>query len=140
MITERQIQSVGVIGAGAWGTALAITAHRAGRDVRLWAYEMETVEEINNHHSNRVFLPGVTLDPAVKATGRLDEAAACDLILLAVPAQYTRRIASGLAPLVAEGTAVVACAKGFEQSTGKLMTDVLREELPGYGKSGGRGR
>ncbi len=129
MSTEH-IQSVGVIGAGAWGTALALTAQRAGRDVLMWAYEPETVDEINQRHTNGVYLPGVALDPAVKATGKLAEAAACDLLLLTVPAQFTRRLAADLAPLLAQGKPVVICAKGFEQASGKLLTEVLREELP----------
>ncbi len=58
-----EYQSVGIIGAGAWGTALAVAARRAGRDVVLWGYERETVEEINHGHSNHIYLPGVTLEP-----------------------------------------------------------------------------
>jgi glycerol-3-phosphate dehydrogenase (NAD(P)+) len=61
-------QSVGIIGAGAWGTALAVIARRAGRDVLLWAHEPETAADINRKHRNEVFLPGVSLDPAIEAT------------------------------------------------------------------------
>jgi glycerol-3-phosphate dehydrogenase (NAD(P)+) len=96
----------------------------------LWAYEPATVEEINSAHTNAVYLPGAALDPAIRATGALEEAAACDLILLAVPAQHTRQLAADLRPLLPEERPVVICAKGFEKASGKLLTDVLREALP----------
>ena len=74
-------------GGGAWGTALAVSARRAGRDVMLWAYEPETVAEINQQHRNALYLPGVSLDPAIKATAELNEIATCDLVLMVTPAQ-----------------------------------------------------
>ncbi|MBU2580961.1 MAG: NAD(P)-dependent glycerol-3-phosphate dehydrogenase [Alphaproteobacteria bacterium] len=124
------IKSVGVIGGGAWGTALAQTMALAGRDVVLWAYEHDTVREINEHHINRVFLPGVTIEKNVIATGKLAEVAACDVILLVPPAQHLRRIASDLAGHIPEGRPVVVCAKGIEQATGRLMGEVVAEALP----------
>ena len=78
------LQSVGIVGAGAWGTALAVIAKRAGRDVLIWAYEPETLADLTRNHRNEVYLPGVSLDPAIGATGRLSEvaesrfSAACD--------------------------------------------------------------
>ncbi|MBU1211572.1 MAG: NAD(P)-dependent glycerol-3-phosphate dehydrogenase [Alphaproteobacteria bacterium] len=125
-----KIESVGVIGGGAWGTALAQTMALAGRDVVLWAYEPETVREINEHHINRVFLPGVTLEKSVTATGKLAEVAACDVILLVPPAQHLRRISGELATRLPDGRPVVVCAKGIEQATGRLMGDVVAEVLP----------
>ena len=73
------LQSVGIVGAGAWGTALAIVARRAGRDVLIWAYEPETLADINQKHRNEIYLPGVSLDPAIEATARFNEVANCDL-------------------------------------------------------------
>ncbi len=125
-----KIASVGVIGGGAWGTALAQTLALAGRDVILWAYEPDTVREINDHHLNRVFLPGVTLEKTVTATGKLAEAAACDVILLVPPAQHLRGIAGELSSHVPEGRPVVVCAKGIEQASGQLMGEVVAEALP----------
>ncbi len=124
------ITSVGVVGGGAWGSALAQTMALAGRDVRLWAYEPETIREINDHRSNRVFLPGVELDAHIEATGDLAEAARCDVVLLVPPAQHVRRIAGDLAPHLPEGHPVVVCAKGIEQATGRLMGEVVAESLP----------
>ena len=123
-------QSVGIIGAGAWGTALAIVARRAGRDVLIWAHEHETIPAINERHCNEVFLPGVTLDPSIEATDRLSEAATCDIVLMVTPAQHFRAIARDLQPFVREGQPLVICSKGIEQATGKLMSQIAGEELP----------
>ena len=120
-------QSVGIIGAGAWGTALAVTSHRAGRDVVIWAYEPETAADIARNHRNQVYLPGVSLDPSIKATERLSEVAAGDFLLLATPAQQTRKIVGELAPHLKSGQPLVICAKGIEQATGKLISQVVAE-------------
>ena len=128
-------QSVGIIGAGAWGTALAIVARRAGRDVLVWAHEAETVSAINDRHCNEVFLPGVPLDPAIEATDRFADAAICDMLLMVTPAQHFRAIASELKPIVREGQPLVICSKGIEQATGKLMSQIAAELLPGTATS-----
>lgn len=124
------IRSIGVIGAGAWGTALAQTARLAGRDAIIWAREQDVCDDINKHHRNTVFLPGVPLDAGLHATQDLAEIAARDAILLVAPAQHVRSVAAQLAKHLNPGTPVVICAKGLEQATGKLMGTVLREALP----------
>jgi glycerol-3-phosphate dehydrogenase (NAD(P)+) len=124
------LQSIGIIGAGAWGTALGVTARRAGRDVRIWAYELEVVADINRRHVNQAYLPGIALDPAIEATARLNEAAACDLLLMVTPAQHVRAVASELAPDMPNGQSLVICSKGIEQQTGKLLSEVVGEVLP----------
>lgn len=122
--------TIGIVGGGAWGTALAQSAATAGRKPVLWAYEYETISDINDHHQNRTYLPGVTLDRAVRATGKLREVAAADALLMVAPAQHVRSVAAELAPHVPQGRPVVICAKGIEQQTGQLMADVLAEALP----------
>jgi len=124
-------QRIGVVGGGAWGTALAQSARRAGRDVLLWAYELETVEEINEHRTNRVYLPSVTLDRGIQATAKTAEMATCDLLLMAVPTQFTRAISAEIGPYLQKGTPVLACAKGFEEETQLFLTEVLAQTLPG---------
>lgn len=126
----EKISRIGIVGGGAWGTALAQTMRRAGCDVTLWAYEFETVTELNNHHTNRVYLPGVKLDPAIVATAKAQDLAQVDVLLLVAPSQFVRMVAKELAPHFEAGKPVVICAKGFEQDTGRLMTDVVREVLP----------
>jgi glycerol-3-phosphate dehydrogenase (NAD(P)+) len=124
------IESVGVLGAGAWGTALAQVCARAGREVVLWAHEPSVAQTIAAEHANPLYLPGVALDPAIAATSDLAEAAACDLVLAVPPAQHMRGVLEALAPHARSGLPVVLCAKGVEQGTLKLMTEVLAEVLP----------
>jgi glycerol-3-phosphate dehydrogenase (NAD(P)+) len=124
------IESIGIIGGGAWGTALGLVTLRAGRDPLLWAREPEVVAAINTRHENTLFLPGAALDPRLGATSELAEAAARDLLLLAVPAQHLRAVAGALAPHLKSGTPVVICAKGIEERTGALLSEVVAEALP----------
>jgi glycerol-3-phosphate dehydrogenase (NAD(P)+) len=126
------MQRVGVIGAGAWGTALALTARRAGRDVTLWALEPEVIAAVNATQRNTIFLPDVPLDPAIKATGDLAVAARADLLLLVPPAQYLRATCMALKPHLPPDIPLVICAKGIEQVTCALMTAIVEEVLPDH--------
>jgi len=122
--------SIAVVGAGAWGTALAAVAARGGRSVTLWAMEPEVVSAIRDGHVNARFLPGVTLPGSIVATGELGEATRAEAILLVVPAQHLRAMLGRMKPLMQAGTPVVLCAKGIERGTGQLLTEVLADELP----------
>lgn len=124
-------QSVAVLGGGAWGTALAQVAAAAGRDVSIWALEGEVVEAINSAHENQLFLPGIPLNPHLRATAALAEAAKADLILAAPPAQHMRAVLAAIRPHLPAKPAIALCAKGVERGTLALMTDVLAAELPG---------
>jgi glycerol-3-phosphate dehydrogenase (NAD(P)+) len=123
-------QHVGILGGGAWGTALAQSARRSGRDVTLWAYEFETVSEINAHHTNRVYLPGVTIDPAIRATAKAKDLAGADLLLLVAPSQFVRMVAQEISPDFDSGKPVVICTKGFEEDSGSFMSEVVASVLP----------
>jgi glycerol-3-phosphate dehydrogenase (NAD(P)+) len=125
-----EIARVSVIGAGAWGTALANAAARAGRAVTLWAREADVVAAIGARRENPAFLPGVALEPALRATGDLAEAAGADAILLVVPAQHLGGVARDMAGMVRPGTPVLLCAKGVEQGSLRLMSEVLAEAIP----------
>ena len=124
------MKRIGVIGGGAWGTALAALARRNGAEVGLWAREAEVVAAVNREHRNPLFLPGVELDPGIRATGDLAEACRADAVLLAVPAQHMRAVCAKLAPTLAPGVPAVLCAKGIEQASGRLMSEVAAEALP----------
>jgi glycerol-3-phosphate dehydrogenase (NAD(P)+) len=124
------MQKLGVIGAGAWGTALAVVGRRAGRDVRLWALEPEVAAEVNAQQRNSLYLPGIALDPGIQATGDLAAAADADIVLLVTPAQHMRATCEKLKPLLKPRAPVVICAKGIERGTSALMTDVVAECLP----------
>lgn len=125
-----KIDSVGIIGGGAWGTALALSLRRSGRDVVLWAREPEVVAGINERHLNAAFLPGVALDPAIRATGKLAELARSDALMLVAPAQHVRAVSQQLKPHLRKGQPIVLCAKGIEQQSGRLMGEVLDETVP----------
>jgi glycerol-3-phosphate dehydrogenase (NAD(P)+) len=122
---------VGVIGAGAWGTALAQVCARAGLDVTLQAREAEVVASVNTAHENTLFLPGIALEPAIRAVTDMAGLASCDLILAVAPAQHLRSALAALAPHLSPGVPVVLCAKGVEQGSLKLMTEVAEETIPG---------
>jgi glycerol-3-phosphate dehydrogenase (NAD(P)+) len=124
------MKTAGVIGGGAWGTALASVCARAGLETTLWAREPEVVEAINARRQNSLFLPGVDLDPQIRATGDFVDLAGCDLILAVPPAQHLRATLAAFTPHARPGLPIALCAKGVEQSTLKLMTEVLAEACP----------
>ncbi|MEE8505895.1 MAG: NAD(P)H-dependent glycerol-3-phosphate dehydrogenase [Kiloniellales bacterium] len=125
------MQRIGIVGAGAWGTALALTARCAGRDVVLWARDPALAEEINARRENRPYLPDVTLGPAIRVSPEPAELTPCDVLLLAIPAQHLRAVSAGLAEHITEKQPLIVCSKGIEQTSLKLMTEVLAETLPG---------
>ena len=121
--------SIAVVGAGAWGTALAGVAARAGRNVILCVRGAETAKAIASRRSNPK-LPGFTLNAAIEVTDNLKRAATADAILIATPAQNLRAAVSALAPHLTDGKPLVACAKGIERGTHKFMTEVIAEAAP----------
>ncbi len=126
------MKRIGIIGAGAWGTALAMVAGRAGRDVVIQARETDVVDAINAEHENPVFLPGVSLDPAIRATTEIAEAAAeADAVLLVVPSQFMRAAISGLKDGLGSGVPAVVCTKGIEKASHALMSEIVDDVLPG---------
>ena len=126
------MDKIGILGGGAWGTALAAVAAKAGRDTLLWAREPEVVDAVNSHHENTMFLPGIALDPKLKATNQLAEMADRDAVLLVTPAQYTRAMAKDLAKYLQPNVPLIICSKGIEVSTGNLLSTVLGEAAPGH--------
>lgn len=131
MSEPREIERIGVVGGGAWGTALAAVAVRAGRDTVLWAREAEVVGDIAVHRENLLFLPGIALPEGLRATSDMADLADRQALLLVAPAQHLREVAGALAPHLAPACALVVCAKGIERATGKPMSEVLDETLPG---------
>jgi glycerol-3-phosphate dehydrogenase (NAD(P)+) len=126
------VSRVAVIGAGAWGTALAQIASRAGRATILWAHEPDVAAAIARAHENTVFLPGVALAPEIAATSDLAAALhGADVVLLAVPAQHLRAVSAQMRAHLAKGMPLVICAKGVELGSGKLMSEVIAETCPG---------
>jgi glycerol-3-phosphate dehydrogenase (NAD(P)+) len=121
--------SVAVIGAGAWGTALAAVAARAKRHVMLYARSAASAAEMKSTHEN-LRLPGVRLETGIDITSDIAAAARADMILIATPAQHLREAVGALAPHLKPSTPVVATAKGIERGTHKFMTEVIAEAAP----------
>ena len=122
---------IAVIGAGAWGSALACVARRAGHDTTLWAREPDVVNSINAGDGNPTYLPDFDLEDGIVATNDIAQAAAeAKAVLLVVPSQFLRAVATTMAPNLAANVPVVLCAKGIEHGTLALMTDVAAETLP----------
>jgi glycerol-3-phosphate dehydrogenase (NAD(P)+) len=121
--------SVAVIGAGAWGTALAGVAARAGRDVVLYARDPASAAQIGETRANPK-LSGVALEANVRVTNDIALASAADIILVATPAQQLRAAVTALAPHLIKATPVIACAKGIERGSHKFMTEVIAESAP----------
>jgi len=120
---------IAVIGGGAWGSALALTCARAGRQVTLWEHDAANAANLAQKRES-LFLPGVRLDDGIALAGDLAAAARADAILLVVPAQAVRAAAAALAPLIASSTPVIVCAKGIERGSKKFMSEIVAECTP----------
>ena len=122
--------NISVIGAGAWGTALASVLAQRQAIVQLWAHDPARAARINATHLNLPYLPDLPLPDTIRATASLAEAATGDALLLVVPSHYLRTVARQLAPHVRAGTPLIVCTKGIEEKSGLLMTAVVAEEIP----------
>jgi len=121
------IERLGVIGGGAWGTALAQVAAGSGRDTLLWALEPEVAESVNSDHENRPYLPGVPLSPVIRCTNDLAELESCDAWLVVTPAQHMRAV---LEKAPHAGKPLVLCSKGIEERSGELLHHVAASVCP----------
>jgi len=120
---------IGVLGAGAWGTALAVTAQAAGRDVVIWAREEAVASALSAGRGNPVYLSSISL-PVLRATTAVSDLADCDAILAVVPAQFARAMFEALSAHLDAPIPIVLCAKGIERGSLKLMTEIVAEVLP----------
>jgi len=131
-MTQPSPQSISVIGAGSWGTALAAHLAGAGHAVKLWAFEPPVAQSVNQQHENTVFLPGARLPASLSATNDLAEAlAGAKLVVVVVPSHVYRQVVKQAAAHIPDGAVLVSCSKGIEAATGFTMCEVLEDELPG---------
>ncbi|MBS0272371.1 MAG: NAD(P)-dependent glycerol-3-phosphate dehydrogenase [Proteobacteria bacterium] len=121
---------VSIIGAGAWGTALALTAFRAGAEVTIWSISLDEVETINQRHENVYRLPGVPLDPSLYATTDPEETAKADIVILVPPAQFMRSTCKTFCKIFASDIPLLIASKGIENETSRLMSEVVRDYFP----------
>ena len=122
--------TIGIIGGGAWGTALAQVFALSNKAVTIWAREDDVVNSINAFHENTSFLAGVTLDDKITATNDISIAAKCDVVLVVTPAQYLRASMNDLKPHIKSETPIVICAKGVEIESGMLLSHIAENILP----------
>jgi glycerol-3-phosphate dehydrogenase (NAD(P)+) len=122
---------IGIIGGGAWGTALAETMYRAGNEAVIYARDGDVVAAINKRHENAVFLPGIALAPDIRASAKMADALDADIILLVTPAQHLRTVVDGARRSWPEQVPTVICSKGIEQDSCALMSEVMAKTLPG---------
>ena len=122
-------QNIGILGAGAWGTALAYSTMKAGRDILLWSREEELANALNDGRGNTLYLPDIDL-PVLPASHKLEDLADCDAILAVVPAQFARSVFEQLDGILPADTPFALCAKGVERGSLKLMAEVLAETRP----------
>jgi glycerol-3-phosphate dehydrogenase (NAD(P)+) len=126
-------RKIAVLGGGAWGTALAITMRRARHEVRLWARDAGTIEAIRERGENTRYLPAIPIDPEILATSDAAEALqGVDYVIAALPAQQLRDGLTAIAGLVPADATIILCAKGIEQTSGKLLSSIVDEVLPGH--------
>ncbi len=132
-VSTHMMRTAAVIGAGAWGTTLARLLAERVRTVHLWAHEPEVVEAVRSKQENSLFLPGVRLPDSLVPTLSLAEAVQdADLLVFAVPSHFARSVLRQLGPLLTDRTVpLISATKGIEEDSLKLMTEVMRETLPG---------
>jgi glycerol-3-phosphate dehydrogenase (NAD(P)+) len=131
-MTQTLFRHIGIVGAGAFGTALAQAASRAGRKVTLFARDPEQVVDINERHENGKALKNCKLDPAIRATIDMSNLAACNTVILALPMQATRSVLDALALVLPMSIPVICTAKGIERGTLLFVTDLVADRLPGH--------
>ena len=125
------MKRIGIIGTGIFGTALALTAARAGCSVLCWARNQEISDDINLRHLNSKYLPNIPLPDAIRATSSLSDVFDfTDTVLLTTSAQSTRSVLQAMKPFVKENGVIVLCAKGIEENSGKMLSEIAREEVP----------
>ena len=125
------LNNVTVIGAGAWGTALANHTAVNGKDTLIWAFEKDVVESINSRHENSVYLKGVALHDSIKATGDLEEACGhADALIFAVPSHVMEGVVEKMIPFIGDKSVIISVTKGIENKKLRLPSQIFEELLP----------
>lgn len=121
---------IGIIGSGAWGTALAVICNRAGADVTLWTRNQFVLESVQTKNRNSIYLPDIFLDPAIIVTDRMQPACDVEMVLLVTPSQHVRATCISMSDYIKTDVPIVICSKGIERGSLALMTEVVKSVLP----------
>tara|TARA_B100001121_G_C18600042_1_gene579061 strand:- start:100 stop:1104 length:1005 start_codon:yes stop_codon:yes gene_type:complete len=127
---QDNYRNISIVGAGAWGTALAELISRQGHQINLWAKESSVVHSINASHENNIFLPNVRLSDLIVAFNNIEQITNCDLLLVVSPAQYTRETLLEVSKTLKSDTPIILCSKGIEISTLSLMSQIAESIFP----------
>jgi glycerol-3-phosphate dehydrogenase (NAD(P)+) len=126
-------QNIGIIGAGGWGTALALVLHESGRPLTLWGHDPGEIVAMREKRENVIYLRGVPLPESFRFTSALDDLAACDLLVIVTPSKATREVSARLSTVALRDDAVLlSCTKGVERGSGKRMSEIVAEFFPSH--------
>jgi glycerol-3-phosphate dehydrogenase (NAD(P)+) len=132
MSMETTFQKVGVLGAGSWGTALALLLHRNGCSVTVWGHDAEAIERMKRDRENKAYLPGIPLPEGLRFTSELEDMAGMDLIVFVTPSKAVREVVSRLSIVeIPQSTVLLSCTKGVERGSGLRMSEIIAESFPG---------
>ena len=129
---EMNLKRTAILGAGSWGTALAVLWSKRGNEITLWGHNEERAARLQASRESAEYLPGVRLPPAITVTSDLADCAGADLIVVVTPSVAVRAIAENLRPHIAKDAVLLSCTKGIEHGTGMRMTEILAQTLPDH--------
>ena len=127
---ENRLKNIGIIGAGAWGTALSCILNKK-ENITIWSYEKKTVHQINKYRTNKTFLPNIKIPNNISATNNLKDLMSCKFIFICVPSQFIKKIILKFKNFYKKDMIFVNCSKGIEHSSKLLISDIIKKILPG---------
>ena len=127
---ENRLKNIGIIGAGAWGTALSCILNKK-ENITIWSYEKKTVHQINKYRTNKTFLPNIKIPNNISATNNLKDLMSCKFIFICVPSQFIKKIILKFKNFYKKDMIFVNCSKGIEHSSKLLISDTIKKILPG---------
>ena len=127
---ENRLKNIGIIGAGAWGTALSCILNKK-ENITIWSYEKKTVHQINKYRTNKTFLPNIKIPNNISATNNLKDLMSCKFIFICVPSQFIKKIILKFKNFYKKDMIFVNCSKGIECSSKLLISDIIKKILPG---------
>ena len=126
---KTKLQGIGILGSGAWGTALACSLNRK-ENITLWSYEKQTVKQINKYRINKIFLPKIKIPNNVTATNNLEDLKSCKFIFICIPSQFINKIILKFKKIYKKEMMFVNCSKGIEHNSQLLISNLIKKIIP----------